>query len=116
MPMTVSRASAILQSAGVKVKNDPSNGEGKGDFSLLPESNDETEPKSSCQLCGTKVASEYQSLSDHLQSHIVSKFYHCPVCTYQTPYLIRAKQHVLSAHPECKNPSRIICCPPDGML
>ncbi|VDP25594.1 unnamed protein product, partial [Soboliphyme baturini] len=68
----------------------------------------------SCMLCEQRVAATDASMNDHVQVHISSKFYHCPVCTYATTFLIRAKQHVHSAHPQSQE-TRILCCPPDGV-
>ncbi|CDW56817.1 zinc finger protein [Trichuris trichiura] len=67
-----------------------------------------------CQLCLQNVLANDTAFNDHLSAHISHKFFHCPVCTYATNFLIRAKQHVHSAHPHSQE-TRIICCPPDGM-
>ncbi len=67
-----------------------------------------------CRICQATVLALEASMDEHLQIHISTKYYHCPVCTYQTTYLIRAKQHVHSAHPTNQE-TRILCCPPDGL-
>uniref|UniRef100_A0A5S6QSD3 C2H2-type domain-containing protein n=1 Tax=Trichuris muris TaxID=70415 RepID=A0A5S6QSD3_TRIMR len=67
-----------------------------------------------CQLCLQSVLASDTAFNDHLSTHISHKFFHCPVCTYATNFLIRAKQHVHSAHPHSQE-TRIVCCPPDGM-
>ncbi|XP_003375915.1 zinc finger protein [Trichinella spiralis] len=67
-----------------------------------------------CLLCSQSILCTETALTDHLPSHIANKFFHCPVCTYATNFLIRAKQHVHSAHPQSQE-TRIVCCPADGM-
>ncbi|KRY01725.1 Zinc finger protein 26 [Trichinella pseudospiralis] len=67
-----------------------------------------------CLLCSQSIPCTETALTDHLPSHIANKFFHCPVCTYATNFLIRAKQHVHSAHPQSQE-TRIVCCPADGM-
>ncbi len=67
-----------------------------------------------CRMCDASVLALESSMDEHLQIHIPVKYYHCPVCTYQTTYLIRAKQHVHSAHPTSQE-TRILCCPPEGL-
>lgn len=68
-----------------------------------------------CRICEARVMAVEVVMDEHMQVHIPIKFYHCPVCSYQTEHLIRAKQHVHSAHPTSQN-TRILCCPPDGLL
>jgi hypothetical protein len=67
-----------------------------------------------CRICEARMMAMEAVMDEHMQVHIPAKFYHCPVCTYQTEHLIRAKQHVHSAHPTSQH-TRILCCPPDGL-
>lgn len=67
-----------------------------------------------CKLCNNQVPTDRVSMSEHVQAHIVSKYYHCPVCTYQTTHDIRAKQHMQSAHPQ-NSQQKILVCPADGL-
>ncbi|KRX51166.1 Zinc finger protein 64 [Trichinella murrelli] len=86
------------------------------DGSVNVAGNDHTRTKETvvCLLCSQSILCTETALTDHLPSHIANKFFHCPVCTYATNFLIRAKQHVHSAHPQSQE-TRIVCCPADGM-
>lgn len=55
-----------------------------------------------CRRCGESVRGDLLSKDDHLQRHISSKQFWCPVCSFNSVQVFRAKQHVHSAHPDQK--------------